>query len=201
MLIVGITGNPGSGKTTVAGIFAKRGAEVIDADKITHSLLLYNIKIVKKLIESFGKDILDARGKIDRKKLAEVAFANRRNWMLLCKIVHPEIIKIIKEKIREASQRNIELLVVDAPLLFETGLDKIADYTVFVTAKSEQQFERAKRRLGISGKECKRRLSYLLPYKERIRKADFVLDNSKTIKFAERQVKKIWKRIISNQNK
>ncbi|MGE4357589.1 MAG: dephospho-CoA kinase [Candidatus Omnitrophota bacterium] len=201
MIIVGITGGIGAGKSTVAKIFSRRGAKVIDADKIVHRLLKTHRAVRKKLIKKFGRGILASSGIIDRKKLAGVGFHNLKNWRLLCKIIHPEVIKIIKQKIEEARKYNIKVLVIDAPLLIETGLDRLVDYVILVKAHLKQASQRARFKLKISEEEFKKRRRFQLSFRKKFSRADFVIDNTKTLNFTERQVGEIWKKIINNQNK
>ncbi|MCM8783479.1 MAG: dephospho-CoA kinase [Candidatus Omnitrophica bacterium] len=201
MIIVGVTGNTGSGKSTVANFLSRRGAKVIDADKITHRLLNLNTTVGKKILKGFGNDVLASTGLIDRKKLAKICFSNFRNWRLLCKIVHPEVLKIIKKEIKKARRQGLEFLVIDAPLLIESGLDKLVNYVILTKANLKQACQRAHLKLGLSEEEFKRRVKFQLSFQEKFPKSDFVVDNTKTLNFTERQVDEIWKRIISNQSK
>ncbi|MCM8778653.1 MAG: dephospho-CoA kinase [Candidatus Omnitrophica bacterium] len=196
MVIVGITGNIGSGKSTVASYFSAYGAKVIDADKLVHRLLRVKTTVGENLVKSFGKGILDSHGGIDRKKLAKIAFANFRRWRLLCKIIHPEVIRIIKERIRKARKQKIKVLAIDAPLLIESRLDKLVDYIVLVKAEQKKAYQRTRLKMDISLEDFRRRIRFQLPFRKKLPFADFVVDNSKTIKFTERQVEEIWKKII-----
>ncbi|MCM8766046.1 MAG: dephospho-CoA kinase [Candidatus Omnitrophica bacterium] len=199
MIIVGITGSLGSGKSTVASYFSLRGAKVVDADKIVHRLLRFDTTLAERLVESFGKEIINSKGSIDRKKLAEIGFRNFYQWRALCKIIHPEVIKIIKEMIKKARKQKIKVLVIDAPLLIESGLNKLVDYTVLVKAKRRDAYQRAKIKLGISREDFRRRIRFQFPFSKKLPYADFVIDNSKTLRITERQVDEIWKKIIKKR--
>lgn len=197
LIIIGVTGNIGCGKTTVAKLFGRRGIRIIDADSIAHRLL--NKRSVSgKIIRVFGKSILDKDRSINRKKLAELAFSDRKSWRLLCNIVHPEVKTIIGARLRRARKDKAKATVIDAPLLIEAGLEKIVDYVVVVSAGLEQQIRRVKRGLGLGPHDFRDRLRFQMPLEKKIKKADFIIDNSKTFKFTERQVNELWKRIAGN---
>lgn len=196
MIIIGITGNIGCGKTTVAKLFARRGVRVIDADDISHQVI--KRKTVSSEIASvFGTAVLNNRRIIDRKKLARIAFSGIKEWRLLCGIVHPVVIDIIESKLRRARKDKKRFIVIDAPLLIEAGLDKKADYIVVVRSDLNQQIKRTRCGLGLNSKEFRDRLRFQIPFEKKMKKADFIIDNNKTIKFTERQVDEIWKKITN----
>lgn len=199
MLIIGVTGILGAGKSTVARFLSQKGAKVIDADKIVHRLLNIRTSTGKKLVKYFGRGVITEKGNIDRKKLAEIGFANHRNWSTLCKLIHPEVIKIIKREIKKGRLKNRRVLVIDAPLLIEAGLDKVVDYIILVKANLRDCFKRTKSKLGISRGDFRRRIGFQLSFKEKLCYADFVINNTKNLKFIERQVDEIWKKIISHK--
>ncbi len=201
MVIIGITGNIGCGKTTVAGLLAKRGVHVIDADKIVHRLLYSKGALRRKIVNNFGESVLNKNKSINHKKLARIGFANDKNWRLLCRIVHPQVIGKIEEEIRKSRKNNINLVALDAALLIEAGLEKIVDYVIVVSAVLEQQIIRVKRGLGLSSHDFRDRLRFQMPLEKKIKKADFIIDNSKTIKFTERQVEQLWKKITARQSR
>ncbi len=197
MIIIGITGNIGCGKTTVAKLFGRRGARIIDADDIAHRIIKKR-SVSGKIVRAFGKSILGKGRSINRKKLAEFAFSDRKNWRLLCNIIHPEVIDVIGIRLRRARKDRAKALVIDAPLLIEAGLERIVDYLIVVSAGLEQQIRRVKRGLGLSPHDFRDRLRFQMPLEKKMKKADFIIDNSKTIKFTERQVNEVWKRIAGS---
>ncbi len=186
MTSLGITGGLCAGKTTVAEYFKKVGAEVVDADKIVHRLYRCDKKIRRAVTREFGNAVV-TRGMIDRSKLAKIAFGNKRNLKRLCSVVHPAVLKIIKAKIRKAKK---SVIVVDAPLLVETGLYRYVDYVVVVKATRNEQLKRCKTK-----KYFLRRLAAQMPLSEKLAHADFVIDNSRSKKYTEIQVRKIWEKI------
>jgi dephospho-CoA kinase len=199
MVVIGITGNIGSGKTTVAKLFARCGARIIDADRIAHRLIKPQTRVWGKIVQSFGREILIPTERINHKRLARVAFANARNWRLLCNIVHPSVIKVIKKEIQQARSTGKKVVVLDAALLIESGLDRLVDKTVVVKAELNQQIKRAKKNLSLSTLEIKKRIRFQFPLREKLKRADFIIDNRKGLAFTERQVEGVWKKIISSQ--
>lgn len=191
-LILGITGGWGSGKTTVARIFKSFSVEIIDADKIAHQVTRPQTKIYKKIIRTFGGDILKEDKTIDRDKLGRIVFANRKLLKRLNKIVHPEVIRIIREKIKASSKGIIAL---DAPLLIEAGLEKLVDELIVVNITRKRQIERIQRKTGLSRPDILRRIKAQIPLSDKVRRADFVIDNSGTAEKTKKQAKEIAKRL------
>ena len=169
-MIVGLTGGFGTGKTTVAKIFKRLGLEIIDADKLVHSLI-------------------DDK---TRTKLRRFVFNRKEYLYRLNRIVHPLIIKMITERIKKLKKKNV---VIDAPLLFETGLDRVCDTIVCVKTKRNTQILRAMRDSRLKREEVIKRIGFQIPLGEKIKRADFVIDNNRTIKETERQVIKVWERL------
>ncbi len=179
-IIIGVTGAPGSGKTTVSKMLSKEtGLKTIDADKIAWRLLKTK-KIKKELSEAFGKDIL-CKGKISRKILAKKAFASANSVKLLNFTMHPQITRDIKKKLKSS-------FIIDAPLLIETGLHRECDYVVVVKCNKKIIEKRSKTY------DTKERTKYHLPGKEKY--ADFVVDNNWTKNSTRKQIKDIVKKII-----
>ena len=128
MLIVGITGSFGTGKTTVSKIFRNFGVKVIDADKISRNILKPGTKAFRAVVRNFGKEILlSDRNKIDRKKLAEVVFGNKAKVKKLSRIIHPLVIKEMKKEVALYRKLNKKIVVIDAPLLIEADLLSLVD--------------------------------------------------------------------------
>ncbi|MDP8230195.1 MAG: dephospho-CoA kinase [Candidatus Gorgyraea atricola] len=178
-MLIGITGNYGSGKSTVAKMFARCGAFVIDADRVCHSLMERPKQVYKKIIKHFGAGILDARKNIHRHRLAEIVFSNRSRLDLLNKLVHPSAIKEINKIIRRNKKRKI---VVDAALLIESDFYKNMDKIIVVKADSRK-------------KDSLQRIRMQASLKKKLTLADFTIDNSGSKKKTLSQVRKIWKQL------
>ena len=192
MRIVGLTGSLGTGKTTVAAMFAKRGAKIVDADAITKALLVKNKKCIKKVAKAFPDVILTA-GKVDRAKLAKIVFKNPRELKKLTDILYPEALKEVKRLV--SLYRRAPLVVLDVPLLFEAGWESLADVTVVVKAFRHQQIKRIEERTGLTKAHILSRLKFQMPQTEKIRLSDIVIDNSGPLQDTRAQVDAIIDRL------
>lgn len=192
MHIIGISGGLGSGKTTVAAMFAKRGIRVIDADAVTRDLLGPGKKCVKKVAKIFPGVIL-CKNKVDRSQLAQIVFSHPRELKKLTDILYPEALKVVKSQITQ--YKHEALIVLDVPLLFESGWDKITDTTIVVSATRRQQIERAQKHLGLMKSQVVRRLKNQMPMKERNRLADIIIDNRHDLRRTQKQVDAIIDRL------
>lgn len=192
MKVIGVTGSFGTGKTFVSSIFRNLGANVIDADKISRGTLKRGSAVYRKIIKTFGVGVL-TRGNIDRKKLAGIVFKSRGALDRLNKIIHPEVIRMIKGYIKKA--RPDSLVVIDAPLLIEAKALGLVDKLVVVTASTETQIERAAKKFGLEKSEVVLRIKKQMPIKEKVRLADFVVDNDGPRAATREQVKEIWGRL------
>lgn len=191
-MIIGVTGSFGSGKTTVAGMFGRLGAYVIDADKVYHSLVIPGKSCHKKITGYFGKAVLNAAGRVDRKKLGKIVFGESSKLKTLNKLVHPEILKEIR---RMAGSGRKKVIVIDAPLLLETGFYREADKIILISNKKELQIKRIKESKGLSAKDAAERIGMQMPFKKKLAFADFIIDNSGTKIKTLNQVRKIWKNL------
>ena len=189
-VIIGVTGGLATGKTTVADMFAARGAVKIDADEIAHGLLKEDGGIKRKVIALFGKGIL-ADGEIDRRKLAGEVFYDRGKLDMLCRALHPVIIRRIKE---QAERFPASTIVVDAPLLIESRLHEYVDVVIVVIAGYETQIKRARDR-KISEEEAKNIIDNQMPLSEKVKSADYIIDNDTDLNTIKEGVDRIWQKI------
>lgn len=187
-LVVGLTGGVGTGKTTVARMFREAGAEIVDADRIARGLLARDAASRREIVRAFGRGILGSGGRIDRRLLGRRVFGDGRLRKKLNAILHPRIIRRIKEKVLRSKKC---VVVIDAPLLFETGLEKSVDAVIVVTASRETQARRYMARTGLSRGETLSRIASQLPLTEKIRSADFIINNNGTLKQTKEQVESI----------
>lgn len=193
MPIIGLTGGFGTGKSFVASSFKKLGAKIIDADKLAHRTLKKGSAAYKRIIATFGRPVLGANGSINRKALAGIVFDNKKNLAKLNQIIHPEVIGKIRGRIKSA--RKSEILIIDAPLLCETGLSDLTDVLVVVRASRKNQIERCMKKFSIKEEDIVKRMACQIPLKEKVGIADYVIDNNGTRKETEKQVKKIWQEL------
>ncbi|MGC2321493.1 MAG: dephospho-CoA kinase [Terriglobales bacterium] len=182
MLRVGLTGGFACGKTTVAQMLAQRGAHVVLADEVAHQLMRPGEPVYYEVVRQFGPEIVGIDGGIDRKKLAEAAFGSGR-IKELNQIVHPAVIAHQDVWMKEMAAKDpAGIAVVEAALMLEAGLTKRFDKLVVVTCTLAQKIERFARRNKLSLTEAEpevaRRMSAQLPDEEKVRVADYVIDNS-----------------------
>ena len=192
MLVIGLTGSLGAGKSTVAAMFAKRGAKVVDADAITRDLLAPGKKCVKGVAKFFPGVILN-KVTVNRSELAKIVFNHPRELKKLTDILYPEAFKEVKSYISQ--HKNEALIVLDVPLLFESGWDKITDTNIVVKAKRHQQLERAEKRLGLPRSQLLHRLKNQMSSKEKCARADIIIDNSQDLTHTRAQVDAIINRL------
>lgn len=193
-VIIGITGSIGTGKSTVARIFAGLGATIIDADKIAHNVIMPNGPVYKKVISLFGKSILTKDKRINRKKLGRIVFKDKKKLRLLNSLIHPEVIKRIRSMIKKKSARK-RFYVIDVPLLIESGMHKNVDRLIVVTASRKAQVSRCRQKFGMSTDEITKRMRSQIPLSRKKRLAHFIIDNNGSIASAKKQARIIWEEI------
>jgi len=193
-LILGVTGSFGSGKTSVAEIFKSFGAEIVDADKLARKSIAPGSQAYKRVVRAFGKNILSKNKAIDRRKLAGVVFNNKKLLKRLNNIIHPGVISVIKNRIRDSRSK---VVILDVPLLIESGLEALVDKIVVVKISRAEQIKRLRKKTGLSKGDILNRIKSQIPQNVKSRFADFIIDNSGTIgetkKQAERIRRMLWK--------
>lgn len=192
LMVIGVTGSFGSGKTTVSRMFARCGARVLDADRTARDLLKVSSGCFKKIVRCFGRSVL-TQGKIDRRKLAEVVFADARKRRQLERIIHPRVAVEFKRRIALLRRlKNIRAVVLDVPLLFESGMHRLADVTVVVWVSTKTQLGRVAARRGIAQSAALARIRAQLPLPQKVRRADAVINNNRTLNYTQKQVRALW---------
>ena len=176
MIIVGLTGSVASGKSTVAGWIREMGIVVHDADAVVHSLLAANGRAVVEVIAVFGGDIVACDGGIDRKKLGERVFANPADREKLESILHPLVRQHRDQFLQDQQRLGSQIVVLDVPLLFETGGDKLCDYVIVVYAGEETIRHRALSRPGMTAEKLSGILATQMLASKKCQRADFILD-------------------------
>ncbi len=195
-MIVGLTGGFKSGKTTVARMLKKKKALIIDADRLAHQIIQPKSKVWNKIAGHFGKKILKANGQIDRNKLAFIVFKNKKELKRLNEIIHPPVIWQVKKLVRKYKKifpRRI--IVADVPLLFESGLNSLADKVVVVKCSLARQVSRASAKTRLSQQEIMARVNSQWPLDKKVKLADFVINNNGSLVKTKKQVEKIWQEV------
>jgi len=178
-LLTGITGGMGSGKTLVASIFFEFGAHILDADAICQKLVEPGQPALKEISEYFGENIIDEFGNLDRKKLAQIIFFDQNKKKALENILHPRVFEIENLEYKNICQQNPKALVmIDAALLIESGNYKKMDKIIVINTDKKTQIERVLARSGLDHKEVISRIDSQMAISEKIKYADFVLENS-----------------------
>jgi dephospho-CoA kinase len=197
--IIGILGGPASGKSTVAAELAKLDCAVIDADKIAHELL-DEPSVKKELICSFGRAVLDNTGKINRKKLADVVFADGDKLSTLNRIIHPLVLaraELLIEKYNR--QKKGKAIVLDMPLLVEVGWDKRCDRLIFVDCKRQIRLKRAKKMGLTSENQLKIRENFQISLDKKVAIAENTVDNNSGFSALAKQVADIFSYIMDSR--
>lgn len=176
MIIIGLTGSVASGKSTVAGWIAERGIAVHDADSAVHSLLAADGAAVPDIIARFGTSVLADDGGIDRKKLGNHVFEHPQDRKILESILHPMVRQHRDQFLVDHRRLGSKIVVLDVPLLFETGGDALCDYVIVVHAGEDTIRRRALVRPGMTENKLAGILKTQMPASEKCQRADFVLD-------------------------
>lgn len=196
MKVLGITGGIGAGKSSVTRFFADLGAEIVDADKIAREILEPDKEGYFQVIEAFGKEILSGDGTINRKALAQIAFASKESISKLNNITHPLVFKEMKKRIEESKKA---LVCLDVPLLFSCDFPIGCDKTLAVIAQEEERIKRVMDRDGMTREMVVARISKQLPDDVLIEKADYYIDNNGNMESLRIKVEKIFKQVMENK--
>ena len=195
MIIIGLTGNIASGKSAVSKFLKKLGADIVDLDQLAKKIQSQNVNdIIDKMEEVFGKEIV-SNGKVNRKKLGSIVFSDKEKLNKLNEIMVPIMTEVVKKIIEEKRALGVEILVVDAAILFEANWDKIVDTVWVVYIPKKLQLERLMKRENIGKGEALRRIESQMPISEKIKRTDVVIDNSGDFPQMESQILELWKKI------
>lgn len=189
-MIIGLTGTIGSGKSLVAGVLEKLGAVVIDTDIIAREAVAPGTTGWQGIVDNWGEEILLPDRTIDRKKLAQIVFTDEVKRITLNSLLHPIIAEETAKKIAMAPQGKVIVLVV--PLLFESGLHRLAQQIWVVIGSEDALVDRICRRDGATREHALDRIRSQMPQKEKAARADVVIDNSGTIENTEKQVREAF---------
>ena len=197
MLRVGLTGGMGCGKSTVAALFRERGVPVIEADPLAHQLMEPGQPAYPEVLREFGREILDAKGRIARPKLAQIVFRDPARLARLNQIVHPRLLAEVDTWAAKVERSGSELAIIEAPLLLESGAAKRLDRLIVVWCTPEQQRQRLVVR-GMSADEIERRLAAQLSLEEKLRLASDRIDCSGSLEYTIKQVEALLAKLRSH---
>jgi dephospho-CoA kinase len=187
---IGLTGGIASGKSLVSRTLKGLGMTVIDADDISHEILAHNTSIKQEVVQTFGKEVLNEEGEIDRGKLGSIVFSQKPELRKdLEAILHPSIREEMWKRARESRSNDV---VLDIPLLIETGAHERVDLVVVVYATRELQIQRLMARDGISRQEAMGRIDTQLPLEEKVSAAHYIINNTGSVEETEEQTTRFY---------
>jgi dephospho-CoA kinase len=192
MLLVGLTGNIASGKSTVARLLSERGATIIDADVLARRVVEPGMPAFDEIVRRWGREVLAPDGGLDRDTLRRVVFSDHAQLEQLNDIVHPEVLVYRDRLVAEARERGDRIVVSDIPLLFERGLVDEFDRIVLVDAPRPLRLERLMRERGLNETEAMDMITAQMPAELKRARADYVIDNVGTLRALEKSVSTVW---------
>jgi dephospho-CoA kinase len=192
MLLVGLTGGIGAGKSTVAAMLHERGARMIDADDLARLAVRKGTTAFDRVIEAFGSGVVAADGELDRAALAAIVFIDPERRRELERITHPEVARLLQEAI-EPLRSTDDVVVYASPLIVETGGTDAFDVLVVVAAPEEEQLRRVGAQRGMAESDARARMAAQASEDERAAAADVILDNGGTLDELEAQVDRLWR--------
>jgi dephospho-CoA kinase len=195
VLLIGLTGGIGSGKSTVSSLLAAKGAVVIDADAITREVQQPGTEVLAAMVERFGDGILQPDGSLDRQAVADIVFNDPTALKDLNEIVHPAVGAEIARRLEEAKGTD-QLVVLDVPLLVESGRDDLAALVV-VDVDPEVAVARLVEHRRMRADDARARIANQVSREERLAKADVVIDNSGTLDELAARVDELWPRLVA----
>jgi dephospho-CoA kinase len=192
VLILGLTGGIATGKSMVAKMLVELGAAHVDADSLAREVVAVGEPAWQAIVARFGRSVLREDDSLDRKALAAIVFRDPSSLAALNDITHPPIIALARKRLAAARAGGALVCVLEAPLLYETGLDREVDRIVVVTASEATQLARLRTREQLTEAEARQRVRAQLPLEEKVRRADYCIDNDGPLPATGRQVQDLW---------
>ena len=197
MLKVGLTGGIGSGKSELSRFFKKWGAYIFDADKEAKNIIDTNDAAQKEIIAEFNTNILNIENKIDKKKLARVAFQDENHQLRLNSIMHPYVFQEIDKQFDNVSSANKhKIFIVDAALIYESGADTHMDFVIVITSLLRFRAERAMGRGNMTREDFMKRVDLQWPDDDKAQLADFIIPNNSSVEDLEKDAREIFDKLI-----
>ena len=199
MLVIGLTGGIGTGKSEVSRVLRELGATVIDADRVGHDAYRPHSEIWREVVAAFGEQVLQPTGEVDRKRLGAIVFGNAEARKKLNSIMHPRMASIIQEQIGRFRSEGEQVVVVEAALLVEAGWDNLVDEIWNTESPEEDVVDRLHRRNNLSADEVGRRIRSQLPSEERARSAQVVVRNAGNLEQLRQEVESLWRNRVEGK--
>ena len=200
-MIIGLTGTIGSGKSTVSARLAKLGALVLDADTISREAVKKGADGLNKIAEVFGKEVIDANGELDRKALAGIVFSDESKRLILNGIIHPQVLKALKERTHGEKALNPDRMIVwDVPLLIEVGWVEYVDSVWLVTAPEQTRTNRIMARDGCTIKQAQSRICAQMSEEEKARFSNEIIDNGGSLEQLYQRVDALYSEYSNMQS-
>ena len=198
-MVIGLTGGIASGKSTVSAKLKDLGAYIIDVDVLARDVVSKGEIAYNRIVQSFGPDILLKTGEINRKKLGNIVFSDKKKLALLNSITDPEIISRVKDKIAELKAAGEKVIVVDAAILIEMGLYKYVDSVWVVVVDRETQIKRLMKRDKFDYEDSENRINSQFTNEVRKKYADVIIDNNRPFEEVERKIEELWNNIMAGR--
>jgi dephospho-CoA kinase len=192
MLVIGLTGGIGTGKSEAARHMVCQGAKLIDADVVGHEAYQPHAEAWRRVVEAFGEGILGPDNQIDRRSLGAIVFSDPEQLARLNGIMHPLMAGMVQERIDTHQADGAEAVVVEAALLFEAGWDSLVQEVWVTDSPVDVVVERLAQRNGMSEEEARKRVSSQMSREERLERADYVIDNSADVDAMQRAIDELW---------
>lgn len=190
-LVLGLTGGIATGKSTADNFFKKHHIPIVDSDKIAHHIYDPGKQGYNEVVTEFSSAILDSDKKINRKRLGEIVFHNPQKMQRLDEITHPLIYQEVVNKLNKYREQAEKIVIFDAPLLYETGGQRLCDFVLVISLPESLQLKRLMERNNLTESQAQARIDSQMPLAKKIAKADFVVDNTGTIDELEEKLKEI----------
>ena len=196
MIVIGLTGGIGTGKSEVARILQDLGAVIINADQVGHQAYIPHTEAWEAVVKAFGQEILDSSGEIDRKRLGAIVFSDPSHLARLNQIMHPLMARIVSEQIEGLKADGVAVVVVEAAVLIEAGWDSLVDEVWTTESPLDSVAERLMARNGFSREEVVKRMGSQMSAEERSGRAQVVVDNSGDVASLENTIRDLWEKQV-----
>ncbi|HPQ80191.1 MAG TPA: dephospho-CoA kinase [bacterium] len=194
--VFGLTGNIGTGKSTVAWMFGELGVPVLDSDEISHSVIAPKGPAWKAIYERYGRVALSSGDAIDRKTLARIVFGDEKERRFLESVIHPHVKDEVERRVAALSKEGNPFVIVEVPLLFEVGWEKSFDAVIVVSCNEENEIRRCREKFGFDREEVLLRLAAQHPLERKIAAADAVIDNDGDLEETKVQVNRLHQEMV-----